>query len=204
MHTGSSAGASSSSSSSSSATNHKTSEDMEGTTQAAAAAHALLAEVKAESVKASRAANRAAKSLEMVKAAVQSALTSPRAAAAADARSGSKRTTRPCSYFARGCCRYGENCRYSHDTAHSSCGAGAGTEESKSNKDEDENRMEKDRGFFVGDGDEEWMEWDKEAHLAAKEASLDEEERIQVGLHVLYFCRYLSHFPSNTQSRNGL
>lgn len=150
--------------------------------QAAAAARALLASVKAESTKARNAATRAAKSVELAEVAVQSALSTPRnapvsKAAAARSRGGGGGGT-PCSFFARDKCKFGESCRFSHDTTTSQSQPwlrGAGAEESK-NKDKD-----RDDGYSLGDGgEEEWMEWDEETQWAAKEATLDEEERLQV------------------------
>lgn len=123
-----------------------------------------------------------------MEAAVQSALATPRsapvskaAAAAAATRSRGGSSGVPCTFFARGKCKYGESCRFSHEITQSRQprSRGAGAEESK--EDTDCGHYE---GGDGGEGEEEedWMEWDQETQWAAKEAALDEEERLQVNL----------------------
>lgn len=60
--------------------------------------------------------------------------------------------TKPCTFFPRGRCRYGDGCRFSHDVAH----------ESAQEKEEEEEKEEEDM-------------------LEAHEAALDNAERIEVG-----------------------
>lgn len=136
----------------------------------AVAARALIASVAAEAAVATKAAKSAAKSAQAAAAAaaVNASLKTPRA--------GARRP--PCTFFVRGMCRFGRNCRHSHDVQP----WGRGEQEEKVVDqwvDEGE----------VGDG----LEWDADEELAAKEASLDEEERVQVGCRYFYLgcCRKL-------------
>ncbi|CAM9367123.1 unnamed protein product [Pylaiella littoralis] len=63
---------------------------------------------------------------------------------------------KPCAFFARGRCRYGDGCRFSHDIGSSSSSSSSEEEEEEEEEEETE-----------------------EVKLAAKERALDEMERIQ-------------------------
>lgn len=106
-------------------------------------------------------------------AAARAFVASVEAAAVASAGSGAAGTSvpappagkgRPCSFFVRGCCRFGDACKHSHD-AEQWVEGGEGEEEGR-----EDDRFEEEEG--LGKGDRE---------LAAKEAALDEVERTQVG-----------------------
>lgn len=73
----------------------------------------------------------------------------------------------PCTFYVRGCCRFGDGCRHSHDVKQ--WGSGDSEEEERV-FDEIEGHTEH------GEKEEEGCEDD----FSAKEAALDEEERIQV------------------------